>query len=172
MSLKPHTSAALNRIQPSATLAMTARVSALKASGVDVIGLSAGEPDFPTPAHIVEAACEAMRRGETRYTAVDGTAALKKAVAGKFRRENGLDYRPAEISVAGGAIAAGAASDPVAGSRCPDRYQPDSGRSLGLRSSAADRPWSPHHCLLAGPTTTSTRSSRWSVRGRRGGRGF
>src|SRR3546814_5720115 len=66
MTLKPHTSAALNRIQPSATLAMTARVSALKADGVDVIGLSAGEPDFDTPDFVKEAAIEAIRAGQTR----------------------------------------------------------------------------------------------------------
>ena len=74
MSLKPHVSAALNRIQPSATLAMTARVSALKASGVDVIGLSAGEPDFDTPDFVKEAAIEAIRNGQTKYTLVDAAA--------------------------------------------------------------------------------------------------
>jgi aspartate aminotransferase len=84
-------------------MAVTAKAMEMRAAGIDVISLSAGEPDFPTPPHIVEAAYEAMRRGETRYTPVDGTAALKKAVAGKFKRENGLDYRLSEISVAGGA---------------------------------------------------------------------
>jgi aspartate aminotransferase len=84
-------------------MAVTARAIEMRAAGIDVISLSAGEPDFPTPPHIIEAACEAMRRGETRYTPVDGTAALKKAVAGKFKRENGLDYAPSQISVASGA---------------------------------------------------------------------
>lgn len=93
----------LDVIKPSPSMAVTARAIEMRAAGIDVISLSAGEPDFPTPPHIIEAAYEAMRRGETRYTAVDGTAALKKAVAGKFRRENGLDYAPAQISVAGGA---------------------------------------------------------------------
>ncbi|RUZ46670.1 pyridoxal phosphate-dependent aminotransferase, partial [Mesorhizobium sp. M7A.F.Ca.CA.004.05.2.1] len=93
----------LDVIKPSPSMAVTARAIEMRSAGIDVISLSAGEPDFPTPPHIVEAAYEAMRRGETRYTAVDGTAALKKAVAGKFRRENGLDYKPSQISVAGGA---------------------------------------------------------------------
>ncbi|TPI38105.1 pyridoxal phosphate-dependent aminotransferase [Mesorhizobium sp. B3-1-9] len=93
----------LDVIKPSPSMAVTARAIDMRAAGIDVISLSAGEPDFPTPLHVVEAAYAAMRRGETRYTAVDGTAALKKAVADKFRRENGLDYRPSEITVAGGA---------------------------------------------------------------------
>ncbi|RUU64245.1 aminotransferase class I/II-fold pyridoxal phosphate-dependent enzyme, partial [Mesorhizobium sp. M7A.T.Ca.TU.009.01.1.2] len=93
----------LDVIKPSPSMAVTARAIEMRSAGIDVISLSAGEPDFPTPPHIVEAAYEAMRRGETRYTAVDGTAALKKAVGGKFRRENGLDYKPSQISVAGGA---------------------------------------------------------------------
>ncbi|MER8446775.1 pyridoxal phosphate-dependent aminotransferase [Mesorhizobium sp. M1066] len=93
----------LDVIKPSPSMAVTARAIEMRSAGIDVISLSAGEPDSPTPPHIVEAAYEAMRRGETRYTAVDGTAALKKAVAGKFRRENGLDYKPSQISVAGGA---------------------------------------------------------------------
>ncbi|MGV1681890.1 pyridoxal phosphate-dependent aminotransferase [Sphingopyxis sp. NJF-3] len=99
MSLKPHTSAALDRIQPSATLAMTARVTALKAAGVDVIGLSAGEPDFDTPDFVKEAAIEAIRAGQTKYTLVDGTIALKEAIRGKFRRDNDLDYGLDQISV-------------------------------------------------------------------------
>ena len=70
------TSAALDRIQPSATLAMTTRVNELKAQGVDVIGLGAGEPDFDTPEYVQEAAIAAIRGGQTRYTNVDGTNAL------------------------------------------------------------------------------------------------
>jgi aspartate aminotransferase len=93
------TSAALDRIQPSATLAMTSRVLALKAEGVDVIGLSAGEPDFDTPDFVKEAAIEAIRSGKTKYTNVDGTAELKAAISAKFKRDNGLDYTPNQISV-------------------------------------------------------------------------
>jgi aspartate aminotransferase len=92
----------LSRIKPSPTLAMTKRALEMKAAGRDVIGLSAGEPDFDTPQNIQQAAIAAMRRGETRYTAVDGTPQLKKAVAAKFRRENGLDYDPSQIIVGTG----------------------------------------------------------------------
>ena len=93
------TSASLDRIKPSPTLAMTSRVLELKAKGIDVIGLSAGEPDFDTPDFIKEAAIEAIRRGQTKYTNVDGTAELKAAIAGKFKRDNGLTYAANEISV-------------------------------------------------------------------------
>ncbi len=93
------TSAALNRIQPSATLAMTSRVLDLKAKGVDVIGLSAGEPDFDTPDFVKDAAIEAIRKGATKYTNVDGTAELKAAIKAKFKRDNGLDYETNQISV-------------------------------------------------------------------------
>ena len=96
------TSAALNRIQPSATLAMTSRVLDLKAKGVDVIGLSAGEPDFDTPDFVKEAAIDAIRRGVTKYTNVDGTAELKAAIKAKFKRDNGLDYTPKQILVSCG----------------------------------------------------------------------
>ena len=92
----------LSRIKPSATLAMTSKTLELKAAGRDIIGLSAGEPDFDTPPNIQEAAIAAMRRGETRYTNVDGTPALKKAIAGKFKRENGLDYAANQITVGTG----------------------------------------------------------------------
>src|SRR3546814_6366888 len=71
----------------------------LKAEGVDVIGLSAGEPDFDTPDFVKEAAIEAIRAGQTKYTLVDGTIALKEAIRGKFRRDNGLDYGLDQISV-------------------------------------------------------------------------
>ena len=93
------TSAALDRIQPSATLAMTSRVLDLKAKGIDVIGLSAGEPDFDTPDLVKEAAIQAIRAGKTKYTNVDGTAELKAAIAAKFKRDNGLDYAANQISV-------------------------------------------------------------------------
>ena len=90
---------ALNRISPSPTLAMTSRVLELKAKGVDVIGLSAGEPDFDTPDFVKEAAIEAIRTGKTKYTNVDGTAELKAAIAAKFKRDNGLNYEASQISV-------------------------------------------------------------------------
>ena len=92
-------SAALGRITPSATLAMTSRVLRLKADGVDVIGLAAGEPDFDTPDFVKEAAIAAIRRGQTKYTNVDGTAELKEAIRAKFRRDNRLDYAADQISV-------------------------------------------------------------------------
>lgn len=93
---------ALNRIQPSATIAMSNKAMALKGEGRDIIGLSAGEPDFDTPDNIKEAAIAAIRRGETKYTAVDGIPELKKAIAAKFKRENGLDYKPTQVSVGTG----------------------------------------------------------------------
>jgi aspartate aminotransferase len=92
----------LNRIQPSATIAMSNKAMALKAEGRDIISLSAGEPDFDTPDNIKEAAIAAIRRGETKYTNVDGIPELKKAVAAKFKRENGLDYKASQVSVGTG----------------------------------------------------------------------
>jgi aspartate aminotransferase len=90
---------ALNRISPSPTLAMTSRVLELKAKGIDVIGLSAGEPDFDTPDFVKDAAIEAIRKGQTKYTNVDGTAELKAAIIAKFKRDNGLAYEAGQISV-------------------------------------------------------------------------
>jgi len=98
----PILSSALGRIKPSPTIAVTNLARELKAQGRDVIGLGAGEPDFDTPEHVKAAAIEAIRRGETKYTAVDGTPELKKAIQGKFRRENGLDYALDEITVGAG----------------------------------------------------------------------
>jgi aspartate aminotransferase len=92
----------LQRIKPSPTLAMTKRSLEMKAAGRDVVGLAAGEPDFDTPENIKQAAVAAMRRGETKYTAVDGTPELKKAIAAKFKRENGLDYAANQITVGTG----------------------------------------------------------------------
>jgi aspartate aminotransferase len=89
-------------IKPSPTIAVTNLARELKAAGRDVIGLGAGEPDFDTPDHVKEAAIAAIRAGQTKYTAVDGTPELKAAVAAKFKRENGLDYRTDEISVGTG----------------------------------------------------------------------
>ena len=90
------------RLQPSPTLAVTARAAALKAEGKDIIGLGAGEPDFDTPEHVKEAAIRAMRAGQTKYTAVEGTLSLRKAVVEKFKRDNGLTYTPAQILVSSG----------------------------------------------------------------------
>lgn len=94
-----HPSAALNRIKPSPTLAITSRVQELKRAGVDVIGLGAGEPDFDTPDFVKEAAIKAIRDGQTKYTNVDGTPELKAAIAAKFARDNGLTYAADQISV-------------------------------------------------------------------------
>lgn len=93
----------LDRIKPSPTMAVTAKAAELKAAGKDVIGLGAGEPDFDTPDHIKQAAKEALDRGETKYTPVGGTPALKEAVCRKFKRENDLDYKPSQIVVGVGA---------------------------------------------------------------------
>ncbi|MBK4215339.1 pyridoxal phosphate-dependent aminotransferase [Paracoccus caeni] len=92
----------LARIKPSPTIAMTTRAAELRAQGQDIIGLSAGEPDFDTPSTIRDAAKAAIDAGHTRYTAVDGTPSLKRAICEKFSRENGLDYKPSEISVGTG----------------------------------------------------------------------
>ncbi|WP_298811552.1 pyridoxal phosphate-dependent aminotransferase [uncultured Sphingomonas sp.] len=93
------TSAALDRISPSPTLAITSRVMELKRARVNVIGLGAGEPDFDTPEFVKEAAIQAIRDGKTKYTNVDGTPELKDAIVTKFRRDNNLTYTPQQISV-------------------------------------------------------------------------
>lgn len=95
--MKP--SAALDRISPSPTLAITTKVLELKRAGVDVIGLGAGEPDFDTPDFVKEAAIQAIRDGKTKYTNVDGTQELKEAIVAKFKRDNSLDYTTQQISV-------------------------------------------------------------------------
>ncbi len=92
----------LNRVAPSATIAVTSKARELKASGVDVIGLGAGEPDFDTPENIKQAGIQAIQDGKTKYTAVDGIPELKQAIADKFKRENDLDYKPEECFVAPG----------------------------------------------------------------------
>jgi len=92
----------LNRISPSQTIAISTKAREMKAAGRDVISLSAGEPDFPTPRNIKDAAVRAIEEGQTLYTDVAGTPALRKAVAEKFRRDSGLDYRPEEIIVSTG----------------------------------------------------------------------
>ena len=93
----------LDRIKPSPSGAAAQLARDLKRAGRDIINLAVGEPDFDTPAHICEAATAAMRRGETRYTAVDGTPELKAAIIAKFKRENGLSYTTDQITVANGA---------------------------------------------------------------------
>jgi len=93
---------ALNRIKPSPTLAMTQKSRELKAAGRDIIGLAAGEPDFDTPDNIKDAAIAAIRRGETKYTNIEGIPELRAAVARKFKRENNLDYTPAQCFVGPG----------------------------------------------------------------------
>ena len=93
---------AIGRIKPSPTISISNIARELKAAGRDVIALSAGEPDFDTPDHIKEAAIAAIRRGETKYTAVDGIPELKAAIARKFKRENELDYRPSQVTVGTG----------------------------------------------------------------------
>ena len=92
----------VNRISPSQTIGMATKARELKAKGRDVISLSAGEPDFDTPDNIKEAAIKALREGKTKYTDVDGIPELKAAIAAKFKRENGLDYKPSQISVGTG----------------------------------------------------------------------
>ena len=95
----PFLASRLSLIKPSPTIAVTQKAAELKAAGRDVIGLGAGEPDFDTPDNIKAAAKAAIDKGETKYTAVAGTLALRKAIAGKFKRENGLDYTPEQITV-------------------------------------------------------------------------
>jgi aspartate aminotransferase len=93
----------VQKVKPSPTLAVTARALALKAEGKDIIGLGAGEPDFDTPQHIADAGVDAIRKGLTRYTAVDGTPELKDAIIAKFKRDNELTYQRNQILVSSGA---------------------------------------------------------------------
>ncbi len=92
----------LKRIKPSPTIAVTTKAREMRASGKDVIGLGAGEPDFDTPDNVKEAAIEAIKKGDTKYTAVDGTPDLKKAIVEKFKRENNLTYTTDQITVGTG----------------------------------------------------------------------
>jgi len=100
--LKVQLSNRVQQIKPSPTLAVTSKAAELRAAGKDIIGLGAGEPDFDTPEHIKEAAIKALHEGKTKYTAVDGTPGLKKAIIAKFKRDNGLDYEPGQILVSSG----------------------------------------------------------------------
>jgi len=95
-------SATLSRVKPSPTIAVSNKAAEMRAAGADVIGLGAGEPDFDTPAHIRAAGINAIEAGKTRYTAVDGIAELKSAICAKFKRDNGLDYTPAQVTVSSG----------------------------------------------------------------------
>ncbi|MBY6091364.1 pyridoxal phosphate-dependent aminotransferase [Maritimibacter alkaliphilus] len=98
----PFLSTTLDRVKPSPTVAVTALAEELKRGGKDVISLGAGEPDFPTPSNISEAAIAAIHAGKTKYTAPDGIAELKEAICAKFARDNGLTYTPDQVSVSGG----------------------------------------------------------------------
>ena len=98
----PFLSEALDRIQPSATLMMTKLANELTAEGRDIIALAAGEPDFDTPDNVKDAAIQAIREGQTKYTSVDGTPALKQAIMAKFKRENGLDYKADQVLISSG----------------------------------------------------------------------
>jgi aspartate aminotransferase len=92
----------LARVKPSPTIAVTTKAQELKAAGRDVIGLGAGEPDFDTPQNIKDAGIAAIVAGKTKYTAVDGIPELKQAICAKFKRDNGLDYTPSQVSVSSG----------------------------------------------------------------------
>ena len=98
----PFLAARLARVKPSPTMAITALATELKAAGRDIISLSVGEPDFDTPANIRAAGIAAIERGETRYTVFDGRIELKRAIAAKFKRENGLHYETSQITVSNG----------------------------------------------------------------------
>ena len=98
-----YVSSLVKKIKPSATIAVSMKAAELRRAGKDVIGLGAGEPDFDTPEHIKQAGIEAIRAGQTKYTAVDGTPELKQAVIGKFKRENQLEFEPQQIIVSSGA---------------------------------------------------------------------
>jgi aspartate aminotransferase len=95
-------SATLSRVKPSPTIAVTTKAQELKAAGRDIIGLGAGEPDFDTPQNIKDAAIAAINAGKTKYTAVDGIIELKQAICAKFKRDNGLEYAPNQVSVGTG----------------------------------------------------------------------
>lgn len=103
MTLSIQLATRVGRVKPSPTMAVTARAAEMRAAGHDIIGLGAGEPDFDTPEHISAAGIEAIRNGQTRYTAVDGTPALKEAIQNKFRRDSQLEYAANQILVSSGA---------------------------------------------------------------------
>ena len=113
---------ALERVKPSPTMAITSKAREMKAAGFDVIGLGAGEPDFDTPDNVKQAAIAAIQRGETKYTAVDGIPELKRAIVSKFERENGLAYKPSEITVGSGGISGRPISVPLMYTTAPSSY--------------------------------------------------
>ena len=92
----------IQKVKPSSTLAVAAKAAELRAQGKDIVGLGTGEPDFDTPDHIKQAAIDAINAGQTRYTAVDGTPALKQAIISKFKRDNNFDYEPNQVLVSSG----------------------------------------------------------------------
>src|SRR3954470_7378179 len=98
----PFIATRLSNIKPSPTIAVTQKARELKAAGRNIIGLGAGEPDFDTPDNIKEAAIAAIKRGETKYTNIEGITELRQAIAGKFKRENHISYEPAQCFVAPG----------------------------------------------------------------------
>ena len=98
-----HISQKASSISPSATLTIDAKFKSMKAEGIDVVGFGAGEPDFDTPQHIKDAAIKAINDGFTKYTPASGMLELKKAICEKFKRDNALDYTPANIVVSNGA---------------------------------------------------------------------
>src|ERR1700761_4746150 len=102
LSVMAFISDALSRVKPSATIAATQKARDLKAMGREIISLSVGEPDFDTPDNIKKAAIAAIEAGKTKYTPVPGIPELRKAIAGKFKRENGLDYKESQIIVGTG----------------------------------------------------------------------
>ena len=95
-------SRAVERVQPSATIAVTTKANEMKRQGIDVIGLGAGEPDFDTPEHVKDAAIKAIKDGKTKYPPADGIPELKEAICAKFKRDNDLDYKPSQINVSPG----------------------------------------------------------------------
>ncbi|MGI8747514.1 MAG: aminotransferase class I/II-fold pyridoxal phosphate-dependent enzyme, partial [Deinococcus sp.] len=98
----PRLSQQVQRLKPSSTVGVTARALELRRQGLDVLSMAAGEPDFDTPPHVREAAIRAIEGGQTRYTQVQGIPELREIIAGKLRRENGLDYNPDEVIVSSG----------------------------------------------------------------------
>ena len=90
-------------IKPSTTMAISSRAAEMKAAGVDVVSFGAGEPDFDTPAHIAQAGIDAIQNGQTRYTPAAGTPELRQAVCDKLKRDNGLEYEPAQVVISNGA---------------------------------------------------------------------
>lgn len=92
----------VGKVKPSATLAVTAKANELKAQGIQIVPMGSGEPDFDTPVNIQQAGIDAIKNGQTRYTAVDGTPDLKNAIIDKFKRENNLDYSATEVMVSSG----------------------------------------------------------------------